>query len=153
MSFVKFSANKSIDRKILSESNIDLNFLTTAVSLIFKEISPKCRKDLKVNIILINKGTSYYSFTNTVFISSTTLDNKKTFIKHLLHEFYHLLQYQIDKVNCYDFVSYIEGDSNFNAYYNNITEVQAREFEKYATFIFNLEKQLNKIKGKLTKII
>ena len=50
-------------------------------------------------------------------------------------------------------MSYIEGDSNFNAYYNNITEVQAREFEKYATFIFNLEKQLNKIKGKLTKII
>lgn len=153
MSFVKFSANKSIDRKILNESNIDLNFLTTAVSLIFKEIRPKCRKNLNVNVILINKESSYYSFTNTIFISSLTLSNKKNFIKHLLHEFFHLLQYQIDKVHCLDFVSYFEGDTSFNKYYNNITEVQAREFEKYATFIFNLEKQLNKIKGKLTTII
>ena len=153
MSFVKFSANKSIDRKILAESNIDLNFLTTAVSLIFKEIRPKCKKNLKVNIILIKAESSYYHFTNTIFISSLTLVNKKNFIKHVLHEFFHLLQYQIDKVNCLDFVSYLDGSSSFNEYYNNITEVQAREFEKYATFIFNLEKQLTKIKGKLTTII
>jgi len=153
MSFVKFSANKSIDKKILAESDIDLNFLTTAVSLIFKEIRPKCRKNLKVNIILIKAESSYYHFTNTIFISSLTLKNKKTFIKHVLHEFFHLLQYQIDKVNCLNFVSYLDGSSSFNEYYNNITEVQAREFEKYATFIFNLEKQLTKIKSKLTTII
>lgn len=156
MHIVNFKATGN-SREWLQERKISLRILsqlfTTVLNLQRRAIKMHYH-DITINII--NDRYSCYAWSEDIDITSNVWKNAQhktglyRFIENLLHEFWHYVQAQIDKVH--EDMFEFEGHATYKKYRNCPGEKQAFEFEKMAKSIKCLYCDTTKLKMSCKKL-
>ena len=110
--------------------DLDFNTLSSVFTLIYDSYKTHKREHkIYLHIRLQCNIYSEYAWGDNCIYMSNQLPGEKLFLKHLLHEYRHYLQYRVFKVSSsleeYD-------DSSFKKYHSSPVEVDARNFENIA---------------------
>jgi hypothetical protein len=148
MQFIKIRCDKK-DKKTIENCNINLQYIESLLSCVLNSIRPKRTTNYHIlRLRIIKDECSQYTFNNAICIRKDIFEMPehqvmKVFIEDLLHEFCHYIQYVVDDVPFKEFASDIKNVTK-KYYWNNKTEVQARNFEKMMPAIIGLYNGMRK---------
>jgi len=131
---------------------IDICFIQHMLSLTINLLRPTNRNTTHViKLAFVDDDFSMYTFENTLHISKSVFNQRARYklldnvFNHIMHEFAHYIQFNVDRVGFNNFAVDHEKMS-YTRYINNLTERQARVYGNIASKFTQLYLKLNKVK-------
>ena len=145
-------------RRWLKERDININFLSLSLTLIFNIIRRKKTitiAEIKLRIIPeafseYEPGSSILGISEVSFINPKSKQGRKEFFYAVLHEFSHYIQCEHDSLPEYMFAD--ANTISHREYLSNPTEKQARQLEKLADVLILLYNNIKRAHNQLQNL-